>query len=274
MKNLTPQGNLLVLSRGGAHFMFWKIKNFIRKLYFFYYKKKKIYTVVLRGKLNEEDKKIFSESKNLLSLENYKSWKSENLKQKIYLEIGFGNGHCLVNSTERFKGDKDIFLIGVELYKQGVVKVLREIENKNLENLKVICVDGRDFLEENIKNIEKWKQDGNFGVAKISVLFPDPWPKKSKHKKRLVNENFIKLCLQNIKTDGSVTIATDWQDYADSIENILEKIKLENLLNFKKIIESQDLINSLEYKDIFTSTFARRAKKEGRATTIFEIYHK
>jgi tRNA (guanine-N(7)-)-methyltransferase len=139
------------------------------------------------------------------------------------------------------------------------VIALGKIKDDNLSNLKILNLDAREVLE-NLKQNE---------ISVIYILFPDPWPKKSQQKNRLLSTDFIKKCLDKVQINGKIIIATDWGSYAEEIQKNINDMSFQS---FHIATEDKDL--SLKYEDILNSTFARRAKKEGRDTVVFEIYKK
>jgi tRNA (guanine-N7-)-methyltransferase len=143
----------------------------------------------------------------------------------------------------------------VELYKAGIVKVLKEIDKKQLTNLKVLYADAREVMYE--------LSDGV--VDRLYILFPDPWPKVCHHKRRLLQEGFIRQCVKKLSANGEFYIATDWENYAENIEGILMSLRDQKVLNYSKVLESADT------QSIRETTFAKRAEKEGREIVVFKI---
>ena len=88
------------------------------------------------------------------------------------------------------------------------------ISKENLYNLKITNFDAVEFLENNVNDISL---DG------ISLFFPDPWPKKKHHKRRILNAKFLDLLSKKIKSGGFVKIATDWENYGNDIIETFEK---------------------------------------------------
>ena len=85
--------------------------------------------------------------------------------------------------------------------------------NASLKNLRVICQDAIDVLQNQIPRQS---------VQRVNLYFPDPWPKKKHHKRRIIQPGFLKLIADRLKRDGSLCIATDWANYAEHIDNILD----------------------------------------------------
>ena len=127
------------------------------------------------------------------------------------LDIGFGDGKLLVNIAKKYQ---EINFIGIEVYDSGIGNILKQISKENLYNLKITKFDAVEFLENNVNDISL---DG------ISLFFPDPWPKKKHHKRRILNAKFLDLLSKKIKSGGFVKIATDWENYGNDIIETFEK---------------------------------------------------
>lgn len=122
------------------------------------------------------------------------------------MEIGFGNGELLVSMAA---DSPETDFIGVEVHEPGVGHCLLAIENRNLPNIRVICHDAIEVLEHQIPDRS---------LQAVNLFFPDPWPKKRHHKRRIVQPAFIELLSQKIKLGGLLHTATDWDEYAQQIE--------------------------------------------------------
>lgn len=131
------------------------------------------------------------------------------------LEIGFGMGE----TTEKIAltRPEDNFL-GVEVFPAGVGAMLNRIESSHLNNVRIIQHDAVDVVNQMIP-LESL--DG------IHIYFPDPWPKKRHHKRRLIQGPFVRLLAQRLKSGGYIHCATDWENYA---EQMLEVLSAEPLL--------------------------------------------
>lgn len=136
----------------------------------------------------------------------------------LTLEIGFGNGEVLLHRALKHK---DQIHIGVEVYQNGICKVLKKIDANNITNIKIFPIDVRDF----------WLLiPNNITFHEIYVLYPDPWHKKSltkQEKKRLVNRDFIHHISSLLCNNGSFFFASDHFDYYTNIKQyILENPNL------------------------------------------------
>lgn len=125
------------------------------------------------------------------------------------IEIGFGNGDTLVaQAAERPESD----FIGIEVHEPGVGHCLIRLRETGVENLRIVSHDAVEVLE---------KQIPEDSVDRINLYFPDPWPKKRHHKRRIVQPPFLELCWKALRSGGTLHIATDWADYAEHIDEVL-----------------------------------------------------
>jgi tRNA (guanine-N7-)-methyltransferase len=125
------------------------------------------------------------------------------------LEIGFGNGDSLVLQAA---ANPALDFLGVEVHLPGIGHCLLEAEAANVDNLRVACADAVDSLKQNIPDRS---------LARVNLYFPDPWPKKRHHKRRLLQEEFLGLVAAKLIEGGSFYIATDWQNYAGHIDDVV-----------------------------------------------------
>ncbi len=138
----------------------------------------------------------------------------KNKNSDLILEIGFGMG---ASTAEIAKSNLNKNYIAIEVHSPGVGNLLKLIEEDDISNLKIIQHDAVEVLNLMIRNDSL---DG------IHIFFPDPWPKKRHHKRRLIQSNLLKLIAQKIKKTGYLHIATDWEDYAVWIIDLLDKEEL------------------------------------------------
>lgn len=125
------------------------------------------------------------------------------------LEIGFGMGDTLATMAME---DPDTNYIGIEVHRPGVGSLLATIEEKDISNIRIFCHDAVEVLELAIPDQ---------GLDAIHIFFPDPWPKKRHHKRRLIQPAFINLLAKKLKSKGTLHIATDWKNYAEWIEEVM-----------------------------------------------------
>jgi len=142
---------------------------------------------------------------------------------ELNLEIGFGNGESLLKMA--IEAPESNF-IGIEVHRPGVGNLLSGIEREDCQNLRVICHDAVHVLEHMVRDQS---------LSKIQIFFPDPWPKKRHHKRRLIQAPFVQLLYQKLKPKGSLHLATDWEDYANQMMMILSSAK-----GFKNAVGDQE----------------------------------
>ena len=137
------------------------------------------------------------------------------------LEIGFGNGeHLLTLAAAHPERD----FIGVEVHRPGVGRVLLGLDKAALGNVRLLCHDAVEVLEQQIPR--------GF-LDELLILFPDPWPKKRHHKRRLIQGPFAALAAARLAPGGVLRLATDWQPYAlEMLEVLTHTADLENLSEY------------------------------------------
>jgi tRNA (guanine-N7-)-methyltransferase len=133
---------------------------------------------------------------------------------KVIMEIGFGMGEATAIIA---KNHPDNAYIAVDVHPPGIGKLLSRIDEDKLSNVKVIEDDVHVVLQHMIADN---CLDG------IHLFFPDPWPKKKHHKRRIVNDGFLQLIHPKLKKGGFIHIATDWVPYAISIQEVFSNSDL------------------------------------------------
>ena len=129
----------------------------------------------------------------------------------IVLEIGFGMGDSLAQMAV---DHPEYNYIGIEVHKPGVGSLLATIEENHINNIRVFNHDAVEVLEHSIPDQS---------LDRAQIFFPDPWPKKRHHKRRLIQAVFVTLLAQKLKAGGILHIATDWENYAEWIKEIMDK---------------------------------------------------
>jgi tRNA (guanine-N7-)-methyltransferase len=123
---------------------------------------------------------------------------------EVWLEIGFGGGeHLHWQATH----NTQVGLIGSEPFEDGVAKLLNAIERERLNNIRVHADDVRPVL--------RLLPDAS--IARVFVLFPDPWPKKRHHKRRLISDATVAVVARILRPGGELRVATDIGEYACAI---------------------------------------------------------
>lgn len=127
----------------------------------------------------------------------------------MVLEVGFGNGEVLADLAERYPERN---FLGVEVHRPGVGHLLLQAEGRGLANVRVLRHDAVELLE---RGLAPASLDG------VLLFFPDPWPKKRHHKRRILNSAFVTLLARAIRPGGRFHAATDWEPYALQMLEVL-----------------------------------------------------
>ena len=127
----------------------------------------------------------------------------------VGLEIGFGTGQALLDWAE---SAPDWNLLGIEVYEPGIGSLLKGMAERQLSNIRVLSEDAVELIEHVIPpNV----------LQEVRIFFPDPWPKKRHHKRRLISPAFVSLLVERMCPGGRLRLATDWQDYAEQMLAVL-----------------------------------------------------
>jgi tRNA (guanine-N7-)-methyltransferase len=122
----------------------------------------------------------------------------------VTVEIGFGNGENLATLAAH-QPERDY--LGIEVHRPGVGRLLLALQQQRLSNVRVICHDAVEVLAQQI---------ALQSLDEMLILFPDPWPKKRHHKRRLIQPPFVELVAARLRPGGVLRFATDWQPYANA----------------------------------------------------------
>ena len=136
----------------------------------------------------------------------------------VVVEIGFGMGAATAIIAEQ---NPNINYLGIEVHTPGVGRLLGNIRDNNLQNLYIIEHDAMEVLEFMIPDNS---------VSGFHVFFPDPWPKKKHHKRRLMQRPRTNLLAKKLYAGGYIYMATDWEPYA---EFALEELNLTETMKNK-----------------------------------------
>ncbi len=132
----------------------------------------------------------------------------------LIMEIGFGNGMALAETAARNPQNN---YLGIEVHRPGVGHLLLQLKQNNLSNVRVVCHDAIEILEQHIPDET---------LAGVHLFFPDPWHKKRHHKRRIVRPDFIRLLEKKLIPGGYFHAATDWENYAESMLALLSESKV------------------------------------------------
>lgn len=129
----------------------------------------------------------------------------------VGLEIGFGMGDSLLDVIKK---EPSQLWIGVEVYERGVSSVIKQALDQQLDNLLLRIGDVHDIIDNELTDNS---------LDHVRIFFPDPWPKKRHHKRRLVNTAFLNKLYSVLKADGIVHIATDNLSYAKACYDVVNE---------------------------------------------------
>ncbi len=128
----------------------------------------------------------------------------------LVLEIGFGMGLSLAEMAEQAP---DTNFIGVEVHKPGIGALMREIELRSLQNLRVYWEDANRVIDDCLPDD---------CLDRVQLFFPDPWHKKRHNKRRIVQPEFVQRIRRKLKPGGIFHMATDWEPYAEHMMEVME----------------------------------------------------
>ena len=163
------------------------------------------------------------------------------------LEIGFGSGHSLL---EMAKAHPDQNFIGIETHLPGIGTLLSGIELHALSNIRIYYADAVEVLSRCIP-------ENSLDV--VQIFFPDPWPKRKHHKRRLIQPSFTDVIVSKLKIGGTFHLATDWEHYAVHMMKVLSACAQLTNLSGEKCYS-----NRSSQRPIVTK-FERRGHESGRA---------
>ncbi len=130
-------------------------------------------------------------------------------KAPLVVEIGFGMGLSLI---EMAGNEPDKNFIGIEVHRPGVGSLMNEADKAGLSNLRAYCDDAVEVLKKCIPDNS---------ISRMQIYFPDPWHKKRHNKRRLVQPAFISTIFPKMKTGGVLHMATDWENYAEQMMEVM-----------------------------------------------------
>ncbi|MBF0179581.1 MAG: tRNA (guanosine(46)-N7)-methyltransferase TrmB [Magnetococcales bacterium] len=121
---------------------------------------------------------------------------------RLILEIGFGNGQFLSTLAARHPNDR---FLGAEVFQEGEAALIKRLNREGIGNVRLLPCAAQSALASDIPPASlDW----------VIINFPDPWPKKRHHKRRIVQHDFLELLAGRMRPGGLLTLATDWEEYA------------------------------------------------------------
>lgn len=132
-------------------------------------------------------------------------------ESEVILEIGFGMGQSLAQMA---LDNPETNYLGIEVHKPGVGRLMHQLDLDEISNIRVLNEDAVNILKNHI---------GDESLSGVQIFFPDPWPKKKHHKRRIIQSEFVKHIISKLKIGGFIHVATDWAPYAEHIIEVLDK---------------------------------------------------
>jgi len=191
-----------------------------------------------------------------ISFNNYKVSIKDDIDHRNFniLDIGSGSGENALFLSNFYSNAK---VITCELFEDGNINLFNSIQINKIENIRLFNGNVLEFLD---------KLNHFLIFDQIWILFPDPWPKKRHHKRRLINSSFLKKVHLYIKNSGKLMIASDSQSYIQSILEIIYDVK--EFYCWKNQRVAKWNYSNLELP---RTKFYRKAEKSNRNTMIFKL---
>ncbi len=166
-----------------------------------------------RGRVTKAQRRALVDASSLVlqPAESAVDWSDQfSRTAPLALEIGFGMGHALIAWARSVPGWN---LVGVDVYQPGIGAALLAARSAELKNLRFLEDDANHALQMAFSPAS---------LSEVRIFFPDPWPKKRHHKRRLIQPRFVELLASRLISGGKLLLATDWQPYAEWMLECLE----------------------------------------------------
>ena len=154
---------------------------------------------------------IAENNANFLDIDSRPNWRDVFGNQNpLNLEVGFGVGNFIIEMGIR---EPEENFIGMDFYHKGIRKVISRMDKHQVDNARIVYGDAKEKIPLLFNNEE---------LSRVYINFPDPWPKKRHHKRRLIKPAFIQVLAEKLKPGGEAHIATDYEAYAREILEFFE----------------------------------------------------
>ena len=174
---------------------------------------------------------------------------------RLFLEIGFGNGQSLAALAALYAQDR---FIGVDVFMEGVAGLIGRLQQAGSTNVRIMAENIYEVL---VRSIPTESLD------RVIINFPDPWPKRAHHKRRLVQDDFLDLLATRMRPGALLNLATDWPHYAQWMLAVLE-----GHTAFQNSGTKGDF--APEPVDWVETRFQQKAREAGRSTFHLAYYRK
>jgi tRNA (guanine-N7-)-methyltransferase len=161
-------------------------------------------------------------------------------------EVGCGRGEVLLHLARCNPGND---YLGIEVYRPAIGHMLNQIAARRLSNVRILCADA-------VEVFERWGARERLDA--VLIFFPDPWPKKRHHKRRLIKAEFLQSLAGVVHRHARIFVATDWADYAEQIAAIVAQ---------SSALRSLGPAPRPRWRPV--TSFESRALREGRAIAEF-----
>ena len=169
------------------------------------------------------------------------------------LDIGFGDGEALATSAANYPS---LDYLGIEVHEPGIGHLLLLLEKAALANVRVIARDATEVVPASLP-------DASF--AAVNLFFPDPWPKKRHHKRRIVQPVFVAEIARVLEPGGLLHVATDWADYAEHTRAVVAGNP-----DFVPVVPDDMCQNPLAFRP--PTKFERRGRRLGHE--VVDLYYR
>lgn len=169
------------------------------------------------------------------------------------LDVGFGDGEALLTTAANHP---DVDYLGIEVHEPGIGHLLVLLERAGLDNVRIVAADAVDV-------VGRMLADESF--AAVNLFFPDPWPKKRHHKRRLVQPAFVAEIARILEPEGLFHVATDWADYAEHAAAVLSADE-----RLSAVVGADLCNNPLAVRP--TTKFERRGRRLGH--DVVDLYYR
>lgn len=163
----------------------------------------------------------------------------------LIVEVGSGQGHQILDAATNHP-EKNF--LAIEVFKAGLARTMIRAEIAGLQNLRLAEVNAPELLE-------KYLPEGS--VSEIWVFFPDPWKKTKHFKRRLINEDFVKIAHRALRPGGVLRLGTDWENYAEWMRDVLAAAD-----GFEPAFEGEW---APRFEERVLTAFERKGMEKGRA---------
>ena len=200
--------------------------------------------VLRKGRITSNQKRAINELWGRFVIDGSRDLESSWAEKPSALDIGFGAGETTIHLA---KTKPEMSVLGAEVYLSGIGSLLSKADEESLNNISILNEDVVPFLEERVP-------DDCFNF--ILMFYPDPWPKRKHHKRRLLQKDFIDLLNKKLKVGSVFYFKSDWEHYFQEASKLL----FNN--NNWRVIEKRELENYLV--DLPQTSFERKALASGR----------